>query len=210
CAHQAARLVTGGCSSADELLCPGDEASGERFGIRDTHELSRGAHLEVRFRRRSGIEHHPQRLRTLQRRPDTRLVCSQAICVRDAPAAVVVGTDATLEGGCRAAADDLTVVEAFTVTLERDPGVARMPRELQDCAALREVPHESSDLRIVSWLTPPGEQELVVLPSVVLEAVLPVHVESRLQGRECRRALAELVQDDAHLELRDGHRTVVE
>src|SRR4029077_14197750 len=61
-----------------------------------------------------------------------------------------------------------------------------------------------------SWLTAPGEQQLVVLPSVVLEAVLPVHVESRLEVRKRHRVVAELVPDGRHVELHDDHRMVVE
>ncbi len=67
--------------------------------------------------------------------------------VRYGPATVLIGSDVALESRCRMAPHDLTVLDALTVTLEGDPGIARPPSELEGRSTLGKVLHEPGDLR---------------------------------------------------------------
>src|SRR6185437_9671517 len=140
--------------------------------------------------------------------PDARIVLTQPMHVRDVPATPRPGSDAALEYGRSMAVEHPAVLQKDTVLLECNLCMARMPRELEDCLALREVPHERGDLRRAGGLTLPGQKEPVVLPGIVLEAVFPVHAESRLEGRERRSVVRQPMQGHTNVELHDDHRAV--
>ncbi len=65
-------------------------------------------------------------------------------------------------------------------------------------------------MRFVRGLVAPSQEHSVIFPGVVVEAVLAVHVENRLQSRQRGRVLAKSSHGDRHVELHDHHRMVVE
>jgi len=131
--------------------------------------------------------------------------------VRHVPTAVLIGTDVTIERRARTAASrDLAIDEAYTMVLEQGPCVTCVPSERHNCLPFWKVFDELGDPRGTGRLPLPRQKQLVVLSSIVLEGVLLIHVDGRLERLQRGRTVAELMQGSAHIELHDNHRMVVE
>src|SRR6185437_11049680 len=169
-----------------------------------------GAHLEVRGAKQGGRQQPLILLWPRVSRPDPWIVSSHPMHVRDGPATSRLRRDPPLECGCRTTVDHPIILQERTVLLHRDLCIAWTPGEMEDRLALGKVLHERNDLRRAGGLASPGQQQLIVLARVVLEAEFPIHVESSLEGDERRRIVAQLVQGHTYVELHDDHRLVVE